>query len=168
MRGLAVSRLRPAVGSREWEWDIYEHVASHGLIEGEVLEEYQRIADDEETPPAFAYLVRIILEDEVRHHRVFDELAESMRHMVEDSPDDSAIPSLRGFHTDRVHIQRLTRQLLEVERADEDVLEELAHRLKDVDKVTLWGLLVDLMLDDTRKHIKILKFIEDRSKDQPD
>jgi len=24
------------------------------------------------------------------------------------------------------------------------------------------------MLDDTRKHIKILRFIQDRSKDQPD
>jgi len=62
----------------------------------------------------------------------------------------------------------LTEQLLEVEHSDQCKLKDLAKRLKDFDKVTLWGLLIDLMLDDTRKHIKILEFIHDRSKDQPD
>ena len=163
-----MSKLRPAVGSREWESDVYQHVANHGHIEGEILDEYQRLADDEEIPPAFAYLARIILDDEVRHHRIFDDLAENMRQMVEESDDRSPIPSLRGFHTDRVRIQRLTERLLEVERSDERELKDLAKRLKEFDKVTLWGLLIELMLDDTRKHIKILKFIQDRSKDQPD
>ena len=163
-----MSKLRPAVGSREWESDVYQHVANHGHIEGEILDEYQRLADDEEIPPAFAYLARIILDDEVRHHRIFDDLAENMRQMVEESDDRSPIPSLRGFHTDRVRIQRLTEQLLEVERSDERELKDLAKRLKEFDKVTLWGLLIELMLDDTRKHIKILKFIQDRSKDQSD
>lgn len=163
-----MSKLRPTVGSREWELDIYRHVANHGQTEGEILEQYQTLADDAEIPPAFAYLARIILDDEVRHHRIFDELAENMRQMVEESDDRSPIPSLRGFHTDRVRIQRLTEQLLEVERSDERELKDLAKRLKDFDKVTLWGLLIELMLDDTRKHIKILRFIQDRSKDQPD
>ena len=163
-----MSKLRPAVGSREWESDVYQHVANHSHIEGEILDEYQRLADDEEIPPAFAYLARIILDDEVRHHRIFDDLAENMRQMVEESDDRSPIPSLRGFHTDRVRIQRLTERLLEVERSDERELKDLAKRLKEFDKVTLWGLLIELMLDDTRKHIKILKFIQDRSKDQSD
>ena len=163
-----MSKLRPTVGSREWELDICQHVANHGQIEEEILDEYQSLADDEEIPPAFAYLARIILEDEIRHHRIFDDLAENMRQMTEESADRSPIPSLRGFHTDRVRIQRLTEQLLEVERSDERELKDLAKRLKDFDKVTLWGLLIELMLDDTRKHIKILRFIQDRSKDQPD
>jgi hypothetical protein len=143
-------------------------MADHGQVEGEILDEYQRLADDEETPPAFAYLVRIILEDEVRHHRIFEDLAENVRQMVEGSDDRSAIPSLQGFHTDRVHIQRLTERLLEFERDDERELKDLAKRVREFDKVTLWGLLIELMLDDTRKHIKILEFIRDRSKDQPD
>jgi hypothetical protein len=163
-----MSRSHPTVGSREWELDVYRHVSSHGEVEGEILDEYQRLVDDEELPPAFAYLARIILEDEVRHHRMFDDLAEDIRQMVEHSGDGSPIPSLRGFHTDRFHIQRLTGQLLEVERADERELKDLAKRLKEFDKVSLWGLLIDLMLDDTRKHIKILKFIQDRAEDQPD
>ena len=163
-----MSKVHPTVGSREWELDIHRHVATHGQNERAILDEYQMLADDEEIPPAFAYLARIILDDEVRHHRIFDDLAEDLRQMVEESDDRSPIPPLRGFHTDRVHIQRLTEQLLEVERNDERELKDLAKRLKDFDKVTLWGLLIELMLDDTRKHIKILRFIQDRSKDQPD
>jgi hypothetical protein len=143
-------------------------MADHGQVEGEILDEYQKLADDEEIPPAFAYLARFILEDEARHHRIFEDLAESMRQVADGSDDRSPIPSLHGFHTDRVHIQRLTERLLEVERNDERELKVLAKRLKDLDKVTLWGLLLDLMLDDTRKHIKILEFIQDRAKDQPD
>jgi len=163
-----MSRLRHTVGTPEWEQDIYQYVANHGQIEGEILDEYEQLADDEEIPPAFGYLARIILEDEVRHHRIFDELAETMRQMFEGSVQGPPIPSLEGFHTDRVQIQRLTDRLLEVERSDERELKDLAKRLKEFDKVTLWGLLLELMLDDTRKHIKILKFIQDRSKDQPD
>lgn len=161
-------KLRPTVGSREWELDIYRHLASHGQIEGDILDRYHRFAGDEQLPPAFAYLSRIILEDEVRHRRIYDDLAENMRQMAVESADLSPIPSLRGFHTDRVRIQQLTGQLLEVERRAEYELKDLAKRLKDFDKVTIWGLLIELMLDDTRKHIKILKFMQDRSTDQPD
>jgi hypothetical protein len=163
-----VSRAQKIVGTREWEQDIYQHVAAHGRLEGEILEEYEDLADDEETSPAFGYLARMILEDEVRHHRIFDELAGTFRQMGTDTPDRSPIPSLRGFRADRVRIQRVTERLLEVEQDDLRELKDLAKRLKDFDNTTIWGLLIELMLDDTKKHIKILKFIRDRSEDQPD
>jgi hypothetical protein len=163
-----VSRSLNTIGTREWEQDIYHHVAAHGQIEGEILEEYKALADDEQISPGFRYLARMILEDEVRHHRIFDDLAESMRQMGADTPELSPIPSLRGFHADRFRIQPVTEYLLKVERDDERELKDLAKRLKAFDNTTLWGLLIELMLDDTKKHIKILKFIRDRSKDQPD
>jgi len=31
-----------------------------------------------------------------------------------------------------------------------------------------WAFLVELMIDDTKKHIKMLEFIRDRAEDQPD
>jgi hypothetical protein len=168
-RTLRVNRSRKSVvGTREWERDIYEHVAGHGQIESEILGEYQALAEEDDISPAFSYLARMILEDEVRHHRLFDELAETMRQMRDDSPGPSPIPSLRGFHGDRIRIERLTDRLLQVERDDLAELKHLAKRLKTFDKVTLWGLLIELMLDDTKKHIKILKFIRDRANDQPD
>lgn len=155
-------------GTVEWEHDVYEHLRDHGRIEGEILDQYQRLAEDDEMSPAFRYLARMILDDEVRHHRIFDELAETFRHIVENDADDSPIPSLQGIYGDRIRIERVTDALLETERSDERELKDLAKRLKAFDRVTLWGLLIELMLDDTRKHIKILEFIRDRSKDQPD
>ena len=113
-----MSRSHKIVGTRDWEQDIYQHVAAHGQLEGEILREYKELADHEQTSPAFSYLARMILDDEVRHHRIFDELAETFRQMVADTPDRSPIPSLRGFHADRVRIQRVTERLLEVERDD--------------------------------------------------
>jgi hypothetical protein len=147
---------------------MYLHVADHGRVEGEILDEYSSLAVDETLSPAFRYLARIILDDEVRHHQIFDDLAETMRQMAADGSAASPLPSLRGLHTDRIRIQRVTERLLEVERADLHELKDLAKRLKEFDKVTLWGLLIELMVDDTKKHIKILEFIRDRSTDQPD
>ena len=163
-----MSRSHHMVGTREWEQDIYEYVSSHGQVEGEILDEYARLSEDETISPAFSYLARIILEDEVRHHRIFEELAETLGQMGDNAEEASPIPSLSGFHTDRIQIQRVTGKLLEVERADQRELKDLAKRLREFDKVTMWGLLIELMLDDTKKHIKILEFIRDRSKDQPD
>ncbi len=56
-----------------------------------------------------------------------------------------------------------TDQLLEAERADARDLKQLAKNMKDVRETTLWGLLLELMQDDTSKHIKILQFIRDRA-----
>ena len=163
-----MSRSRKIFGTRAWERDIYEHVASHGQVEGEILEEYQALAGEEDISPAFTYLAWMILEDEVRHHRLFDELAETMGQMGDETSGPAPIPTLHGFHQDRIRIKRLTDRLLKAERDDLAELKDLSKRLKEFDKVTLWGLLIDLMLDDTKKHIKILKFIRDRAEDQPD
>ena len=163
-----MKRSSEIVGTREWERDIHEHVAHHGRIEGEILEEYRELLADEDVSPAFRYLVEMLLQDEIRHHQIFDDLAETMRQARDDIPGPTPIPSLHGFHADRVRIQRVTDRLLEAERDDLAELKDLAKRLKEFDKVTLWGLLIELMIDDTKKHIKILKFIRDRSKDQPD
>ena len=51
-------------------------LTAHGEQEGAILERYQRFADDSSSP-AVRYLVRLIVEDEERHHRVLDiELAD--------------------------------------------------------------------------------------------
>ena len=163
-----MTRSSKIIGTPEWEREIYEHVARHGRIEGEILEEYRELLADDDMSPAFKYLAEMLLQDEVRHHRIFDDLAETMRQVHDDVAGPTPIPSLHGFHADRIRIQRVTDRLLEVERDDLAELKDLAKRLKEFDKVTLWGLLIELMIDDTKKHIKILKFIRDRSKDQPD
>lgn len=163
-----MARSKHTVGTREWEKDVYEHFREHVETEAELLTEYRELAEDESTSPAFRYLAAMILADEIRHHRVFSDLTETMREMVAGEDGTHGVPSLRGLHADRIRTERITDRLIDVERQDLKELKDLAKRLKDFDHITLWGLLIELMIDDTKKHIKILEFIQDRAKDQPD
>ena len=156
------------VGTRQWERDVYDHISEHGRREGALLDEYHDLVTDDDTSPAFRFLAQMILEDEIRHHEMFDALAATMREMSNGEPDGDTVPSLSGLHADRHRIQRITSRLLELELEDERALKDLARRLKEFRKTTMWVLLAELMLDDTKKHIKMLRFIHDRSLDQPD
>ena len=150
-------------GASVWEQEIYDYVANHVAIEGAMLDEYQRLADDDSRSPAFRYLANLILTDERRHHQIFNDLAESIRQMAELRLEDEPIPSLRGLRSDRIRIGAVTERLIAAERADARELKQFAKKLKEVRDTTLWGLLVDVMLDDTAKHIRILSFIRDRA-----
>jgi hypothetical protein len=152
-------------GASVWEQELYDHVSDHVATEGAILQEYQRLAEDPSGSPAFRYLAGLILADERRHHQIFNDLAEAIRQLGEVRLEDEPIPSLRGLKADRERIIATTDQLLESERADAKALKKLAKELKDLRETTLWGLLVELMEDDTSKHIKILKFIRDRADD---
>lgn len=153
------------IGASVWEQQLYDHLTSHVGTEGAMLDEYLKLAEDEAGSPAFRYLAGLILDDERRHHAMFSDLAEAIRQMAELRDEDQPIPSLRGLRQDRDRILDATERLLAEEREDKKKLKDLAKELKDVRDTTLWALLVELMQDDTDKHIKILKFIRDRAKD---
>ena len=153
------------IGASVWEQDVFDHISGHVASEGAILDEYQRLAEDEASSPAFRYLARLILEDERRHHRLFNDLAEALRQMSELRSDDEPIPSLRGLRADRDRVLDVTERLIEVEQNDAKELKAIAKELKDVRDTTLWGLLIELMQDDTAKHVKILRFIRDRAKE---
>ncbi len=163
-----VRKRRKAFGTKEWEDDIYEHVSSHGRVEGEILDEYEQLANDDDMAPAFRYLARMILDDEQRHHRIFDDLAATMAAMRVHAEEPPPIPSLAGFHADRIRITRVTEDLLRIERDDLRELKEFSKQLKELRNINLWSFLIELMIDDTKKHIKILEYIRDRAEDQPD
>jgi hypothetical protein len=150
-------------GASVWEQEIYDYVTDHVTTEATMLQKYQQLAEDQSGSPAFRYLANLILMDERRHHQLFNDLAESIRQMAEVRLEDQPIPSLHGLKSDRERIKAATEQLLAAERADAKQLKELAKKLGDVRDTTLWGLLLELMQDDTAKHIKILSFIRDRA-----
>lgn len=153
-------------GASVWEQRMYDHLTSHGQVEGEILNTYKELAESGETSAAFRYLAEIILEDEVRHHQMFADLAESMRQMGELRVEDEPIPSLHGLRKDRDLIMEVTERLLAVERDDKKELKALAKEYEPYRDTTLWGLLVELMRLDTEKHIMILRFMRDRAKDK--
>jgi hypothetical protein len=101
--------------------------------------------------------VRLILEDEERHHRVFDEMANAMRSYLEELAVEPSAPTLSPRRDRRLLEQ--TRYLLALEKADAKELRELRRDLRGAPKSMLHPLLVDLMRHDTAKHIAILEHI---------
>lgn len=74
-----------------------------------LLSAYAAVADSIDSR-ALGYVVKILIEDEQRHHMLFQELADSLRHDDESHPGDPAIPRL-DLHADSA-VRELTDQLV--------------------------------------------------------
>jgi hypothetical protein len=145
-------------GPSEWERNLYAHLSTHVDAERGLLQEY-RSAAQASPSKALRYLVDLLIEDEIRHHRIFSELAESLKNEALFTGKDSTIPYV-DFDQDanRDAVLELTERLLRREQSDAQELKHLARLMRDVRDTTLWSLLVDLMQRDTAKHIAILRF----------
>ncbi|MHB1710362.1 MAG: hypothetical protein ACYCV7_03010 [Acidimicrobiales bacterium] len=145
-----------SVESRE----LVELLTRHGSEEGAILEKYQRFTQDATTED-MRYLVQLIIDDERRHHRQLGEMANAIAWGGSKGSPDAAIPNLAAAPGGTA-LQSLvdeTRQLLHIEKRDRAELKDLRKRLRLYADTTLWVLVVDLMLLDTEKHIRILGFI---------
>jgi rubrerythrin len=145
------------IGASVWEEELYQHLTSHEESERDLLIAYQEAAASSGSA-AFRYLASLIVEDEVRHHRLFRELASALKTEAEFRPEQPAVPYLDRWGDDPGHIVELSEHLLEQERADAHELRRLVKDLKDFRHTTMWALLVELMEMDTAKHIAILEF----------
>ena len=152
-------------GASVWEQQLYDHVTEHGKSEGEILRSYEQLADHADSA-AFAYLARIILDDERRHHQLLDDLAQTIRTTAELSGEPTPIPALGRIAGDRDQIVAETERFLEFEKEDNKDLERLAKELKDVRNTTVWELLLRIMQQDNEKHRRILEFIRDRARER--
>lgn len=153
------------VGASVWEQAVYDHLVAHGRGEGAILAGYQELAESTSVP-AFAYLARLILEDERRHHQLLSDLAESIRATAEGSLGPTPIPGLGDFQPDAERIIAQTERFIEMEEHDSRELEHLARDLRGVRETTAWELVVRLMQDDNNKHRRILAFIRDVARRQ--
>jgi rubrerythrin len=151
---------QPPVGASWWERELFTHLTDHVRNERDVLEAYVAAADATDSR-ALAYLVRILIEDERRHHRLFQELADSLKHDAELRDGDPAIPRL-DFQLDPA-VRDLTDQLIDREQEDLRELKKLQKDVREIKDTTLWSLLVDLMQHDTKKHIAMLRFVQKRT-----
>jgi rubrerythrin len=147
------------LGASTWEAELYEHLTSHEAAEAEMLAEYREVATASSSK-AFRYLSDLIIEDEIRHHRIFRDLAAALKNDVEIDPEEPAIPNIGDWGHDAATVLRLTETLLGHERDDAKELRRLVSHLKGLKQESLWQLLVKLMEMDTAKHIEILKFIK--------
>ena len=128
-----------------------------------MLEDY-RSAAEASSSKAFEYLVNLLIEDEIRHHRIFLELANSLETMSLRPGDEPQVPYLDFNRTNREAVLDLTEKLFENEQQDALELKRFQRELRDVKDRSIWGLLVELMERDTQKHIAILRFVKKHTK----
>ncbi|MGE0306548.1 MAG: hypothetical protein AB7Q27_12380 [Acidimicrobiia bacterium] len=155
--------LKPPVGASAWELDLLDYLTTHAQREGQMLDEYLTEASNTESK-ALAYLIGLLVDDERRHHRLFLDLAKSLKLDAELSGGDPAIPRLDFQHADRDVVLDVTRRLIANEEADAAELKRLRKDMRDLEDTTLWALLVDTMQLDTAKHLTILHFVEKHAK----
>lgn len=151
-----------AVGTEEKSWDatLLEQLSAHVQAEREVLAGYAVAAETVEEADV-RYLINLIVEDEMRHHRVLEEMVHALEGAMRWEHVDPAVPE-RTHRPLSPEVRRLTERFLEIERADKRELRDLRRELSPVADTTLWPLLVDLMSLDTDKHLRILEHLAGR------
>lgn len=147
-----------SAGPSPWERQLYAHLKGHVETERATLERYAEVAEQTDSE-AFRYLVKLLIDDEVRHHHLFNEIADSLETDALMKHEQRAVPYMDLARADRAAVLEVTKELLENEEHDLGELKRLQRELRDVKDTTLWGLLVELMERDTEKHMAILRFV---------
>lgn len=141
--------------------DLVSLLEQHSSEEGELLAVYEDLAEHSTDEDA-RYLISLILEDEHRHHRLLVEMANAIAWSVPSASPDRATPAISTSMDGALLV--LTRKLRRAEEADHRKLRRMRRRLRPFAKTTMWALLVDLMMLDTKKHATILRFLERRNR----
>jgi len=166
----------PSTAPREMspiEARLYHHLAEHASSEADFIASYRELEKAPDTPEAARYLIRLVVEDEERHHRLFHEMTSALGHSVYSTDDPEAVPDL-SYGPPTEAFEAGTARFLAAEKADQKQLRSLRKELRalrgqmlpfrDTD---LWVLLIELMEHDTAKHIHLLTFIRDHAAARP-
>lgn len=156
----------PPSGLSVIEEGMYRHLIGHITSEAEVISAYREQAEAPDTPEAARYLIRLVLEDEERHHRVLHEIMTAIGNGIAWRHDPDAVPNLPFGPPDRA-LAEATDRFIATERGDQKQLRALRKELRPFRDTSLWALLVELMEQDSAKHIRILTFIADHVAGHP-
>jgi rubrerythrin len=156
---MAETEFGPPIEASMWQADLFAHLTSHADAERDILDEYVTAAKQTKSK-ALSYLVDLLIEDEIRHHTLFEQLAKSLKTLAELSGAEPEVPYVDFQKVDRSAVLEVNQRLLTREREDRRELKRLQRELQGVKDSTLWSLLVDVMRRDTEKHIAILGFVD--------
>lgn len=134
----------------------------HAAQEATLLDDYQRAARTTQDPH-LRLLMNLIVQDEERHHVISRALAMTIESALLGVPDIGAVPVgvPQADAAVDADLLELTNRFLVAERRgiDEDRwLSRMCEGLND----GLLSLLLETMIQDSRKHVKILEFIRQR------
>ena len=158
--GLPIERRneRFAPGSAEWLLDAVER---HALAEEDALDQYDYIGTAS-GDPVIALVMRLILDDEQRHHGLLKRIEASLRDALNWTHSPEALPATA---TPQRPIDRelldTTAGLIEEEKTGARYLRDLSRREKAVGS-GLQSLLIEMMAMDSDKHARLLEFVRER------
>src|SRR6202165_2920848 len=148
----------PTSGTVEW---LLEAVERHARAEQDALAQYAFVAVAS-ADPVIALVMRLILEDEERHHGLLRRIEATLRDALNWTHSPSALPApalpQQPVARDLVAI---TRNLVEEERTGAGMMRDLAQREKSID-AGLDTLLLEMMAMDSDKHAHLLQFVQQR------
>jgi hypothetical protein len=145
-------------GTVEWLLDAVER---HANAEQDALHEYERVGTAS-GDPVIALVMRLILDDEVRHHGLLKRMQATLSDALNwtHSPDALPIASTPP-QPEATELATTVRGLIEEEHTGARYLRDLAHQQKGIDD-GLHTLLLDMMAMDSDKHARLLEYVQHR------
>jgi rubrerythrin len=145
-------------GTVEWLLDAVER---HASAEQDALDAYEHIGTAS-GDPVIALVMRLILEDEERHHGLLKRMQASLSDALNWTHSLNALPQAgTPQHAVAKELATATRALIDEERTGARFLRELAHDEKGIDG-GLQSLLLEMMAMDSEKHAQLLQFVQHR------
>jgi hypothetical protein len=133
----------------------------HAASEAEALGHYEQLAQDS-GDPVIALVMRLILDDEERHHGLLKRIATTLRDAFNWTHSPGALPHAYPAVTiaDK-DLVTVAGELIEEERTGAQALRRLAQRERANDG-GLDAVLLEMMAMDSDKHARLLRFVQRR------
>jgi hypothetical protein len=145
--GSPIERLRDAIDA-------------HARAEAEALGQYEHIADAS-GDPVIALVMRMVLEDEERHHGLLRRIEATLSDALNWTHSPDALPTGTPAAADAKRLAVLARELVDEEHTGAKFLHKLAGEQKLIDG-GLPSLLIETMAMDSEKHARLLQFVQHR------
>jgi hypothetical protein len=139
---------------------LLDAIEQHASLEEKALGEYDRLAEAS-ADPVIALIMRLILEDEERHHTLLKRIAATLRDALNWSHSPGALPHAEEVGLQDKNLVSLARALIDEEHTGAAALRRLAQRERGVDG-GLDSLLLEMMAMDSDKHAHLLQFVQRR------
>jgi rubrerythrin len=145
-------------GTVEWLLDAVER---HAAAEQDALDQYEYIGTAS-GDPVIALVMRLILDDEERHHGLLKRMEASLSDALNWTHSPSALPATAIPQQAAANeLATVANALIEEEHTGARYLRKLANEEKGID-AGLHSLLLEMMAMDSEKHARLLKFVHDR------
>lgn len=148
----------PQRGTVEW---LLCAVERHASAESDALEQYEQLAISS-GDPVVALVMRLILDDEERHHGLLKRIESSLRDALYWSHSPAALPTSPIPQPPlQADLAAVARELIAEEHTGARKMRELAEQEEGISG-GLHSMLLEMMAMDSEKHSRLLHFVENR------